>query len=244
MKRAPMSNKPQLLWQEWVVVSSLLATTPAFYIQMLAQLPTWVAGVVYGGAALVLAVMGHGGLKRKDATIDPWSRLDLALVFGLMAAALLPSSHVSTPAMLLRLVVAGLSLWRIVRSIQPLLKAGGMGQLLAVALAVFLSSALGFWYLEPRVETLGDALWLTFTTAATVGYGDIVPSTPASKVFAVFVVLMGYSTFSVLTAAIAAGLVRNEERQIEGEILRELHREVKLLREEIAELKAPPDQKP
>ena len=43
----------------------------------------------------------------------------------------------------------------------------------------------GFWWLEPRAETLGDGLWLAFTTAATVGYGDIVPTTPASKIFAV-----------------------------------------------------------
>jgi len=41
---------------------------------------------------------------------------------------------------------------------------------------------LGFWVLEPDAETFSDGLWLAFTTAATVGYGDIVPSTHASRI--------------------------------------------------------------
>ena len=32
---------------------------------------------------------------------------------------------------------------------------------------------VGFWWLEPRAESLGDGLWLAFTTAATVGYGGL-----------------------------------------------------------------------
>ncbi|HRH05343.1 MAG TPA: ion channel, partial [Burkholderiaceae bacterium] len=31
---------------------------------------------------------------------------------------------------------------------------------------------LGFWILEPRAHTFADGMWLAFTTAATVGYGD------------------------------------------------------------------------
>jgi voltage-gated potassium channel len=42
-----------------------------------------------------------------------------------------------------------------------------------------------FWLLTPRVLTLGDGFGLVFTTAATVGYGDIIPSTHASRAFGV-----------------------------------------------------------
>ena len=51
---------------------------------------------------------------------------------------------------------------------------------------------VGFWWLDPKVLTLSDGLWLSFTTAATVGYGDLVPSTHASRAFSVVVVLLAW----------------------------------------------------
>jgi voltage-gated potassium channel len=96
---------------------------------------------------------------------------------------------------------------------------------------------VGFWALEPRVHSLGDGMWLAFTTAATVGYGDIVPSTPASKIFSVFVVLLGYAVLSLVTAAIAAFWVESSEREMEADILRAMHAELRELRDEVAALR-------
>jgi voltage-gated potassium channel Kch len=90
---------------------------------------------------------------------------------------------------------------------------------------------------EPKAITLGDGLWLAFTTAATVGYGDIVPSTPASKIFSVFVVMLGYGVLSLVTAAIATRWIGTEERIIEREILRGMHHEMLALKQEIAALR-------
>ena len=98
---------------------------------------------------------------------------------------------------------------------------------------------LGFWVLEPRAETYSDGLWLAFTTAATVGYGDIVPSTHASRFFAVVVVLMGLAVLSLVTASVAAMLVEVEERAVDSELLREIHAlrlEVRHLRDEVRTL--------
>jgi voltage-gated potassium channel len=100
---------------------------------------------------------------------------------------------------------------------------------------------LGFWALEPRAETYSDGLWLAFTTAATVGYGDIVPSTHASRFFAVVVVLMGLAVLSLVTASVAAMLVEVEERAVDSELLREIHAlrlEVRHLRDEVHILRA------
>jgi voltage-gated potassium channel len=77
-------------------------------------------------------------------------------------------------------------------------------------------------------------LWLAFTTAATVGYGDIVPSTHASRAFAVIVVLLGLAVLSLVTASVAAMFVETEERQIE----RDLMREIGALRHEVQSLHA------
>jgi voltage-gated potassium channel len=102
---------------------------------------------------------------------------------------------------------------------------------------------VGFWLIEPRAHTLSDGLWLAFTTAATVGYGDIVPSTYASRAFAVLVVLLGLAVLSLATASVAAMFVETEERQIERDLLREigaLRAELRALRDEVRAKQAAP----
>jgi voltage-gated potassium channel len=111
---------------------------------------------------------------------------------------------------------------------------------LALCLLILSLGGFGFWILEPRALTLGDGLWLAFTTAATVGYGDIVPSTHASRIFAVVVVLLGLAVLSLVTASVAAMFVETEERQIERELMQEigmLRDEIKNLRLDIRDLK-------
>ena len=113
-----------------------------------------------------------------------------------------------------------------------LLTRRGLVYPLCLSLTILLLGGVGFWYLEPKVETLSDGLWLAFTTAATVGYGDIVPSTHSSRAFAVLVVLLGLAVLSLVTASVAAVFVGNEERDIE----RELMTEIRALRAEVAAL--------
>ena len=81
----------------------------------------------------------------------------------------------------------------------------------------------GFTLLEPKVLTLSDGLWLAFTTAATVGYGDIVPSTTASRAFAIVVVLLGLAVLSLVTASVSAIFVEVEERDFEGALVQQLN---------------------
>lgn len=112
----------------------------------------------------------------------------------------------------------------------------GLSYSLALSLVIMGLGGAGFWLLEPRVLSYSDGLWLAFTTAATVGYGDIVPSTPASRVFAVVVVLLGLAILSLVTASVAAMFVETEERQIERDLMIELsalRHEVRSLRDEV-----------
>ena len=128
-------------------------------------------------------------------------------------------------------------LMRMVWGLQHLITRGGLAYLMLLAMAMLGLCGVGFWWLEPSVHSLGDGLWLAFTTAATVGYGDVVPTTPASRIFAVFVVLLGFGMLSTVTAAIAAMWVETEERRIEREILRDLRSEIDRLRGELAALR-------
>lgn len=112
---------------------------------------------------------------------------------------------------------------------------------LVLCLLILGLGGVGFWVIEPRAVTLSDGLWLAFTTAATVGYGDIVPSTHLSRAFAVLVVLLGLAVLSLVTASVAAMFVETEERQIERDLMHAisaLRTEVKSLHDELRELKA------
>ena len=116
---------------------------------------------------------------------------------------------------------------------------------LLLALGILGLGGLGFWMIDPRIDNFGDGLWLAFTTAATVGYGDVIPHTPASRLFAVLVVLLGLAVLSLVTASLSAIFVEKEveaeERQIEKELLSELRvlrQELHSLRQEVGDLRA------
>ena len=123
----------------------------------------------------------------------------------------------------------------------------GLMYSLLLCLMILGLGGVGFWILEPQATTLSDGLWLAFTTAATVGYGDIVPSTHASRAFSVVVVLLGLAVLSLVTASVAAMFVETEERQIERDLMHEigaLRVEVRSLRDEVRQLKPPPPPPP
>jgi voltage-gated potassium channel len=221
------------------VVLALCATIPAFYAELLAAASPPAALLAYLLAALVTGTaLVHTtwrcAHRRQHLLANP---VDGALVAGLLLAAALPPSEGSNAALALRLGVSMLTLLRILWAMQQLITRGGVVYLLVLSLGVLGLCGAGFWWLEPRTPTFGDGLWLAFTTAATVGYGDVVPTTAASKIFAVFVVLLGFGVLTMVTAAIAASWVETEERRIEREILRDLRQQMDGLHQELRALR-------
>ena len=107
---------------------------------------------------------------------------------------------------------------------------------------ILLIGGVGFWMLDPNVHTLSEGLWLAFTTAATVGYGDVVPSTPASRGFAVVVVLLGLAVLSLATASLAAIFVEKDVAEEEDLLAQDLLREINLLRDDIRVLRSEVEQ--
>ncbi len=108
---------------------------------------------------------------------------------------------------------------------------------LALTLCILGLGGVGFWLIDPQIKTLSDGLWLAFTTAATVGFGDLVPSTPASRVFSVVVVLLGLAVLSLVTASLSAIFVEKEVEAEDRQIEKDLVREITRLRDEVAQLR-------
>lgn len=102
---------------------------------------------------------------------------------------------------------------------------------------------------EGNIKTLGDAVWWSFTTMTTVGYGDHAPTTGLGRVLAVGLMLSGIALLGVVTANIAAWFIARFERddaveRRQTELLEALTREVRELRAEVARLSAPVPRQP
>ncbi|MGA1362956.1 MAG: potassium channel family protein [Ilumatobacteraceae bacterium] len=87
-----------------------------------------------------------------------------------------------------------------------------------LAFMTWIMSAAAFTLAEDvgdgrRVHSFFDALWWSSATITTVGYGDIFPVTAAGRVVGVFTMLVGISTFSVVTAKAAQFLLKVEEEE-------------------------------
>ncbi|QES05915.1 two pore domain potassium channel family protein [Streptomyces venezuelae] len=95
-----------------------------------------------------------------------------------------------------------------------------------------------------NIKTLGDAVWWSFTTMTTVGYGDHAPTTGLGRVLAVGLMLSGIALLGVVTANIAAWFISRFDRddaveRRQTELLEALTQEVRELRAEVARLSAP-----
>ena len=84
------------------------------------------------------------------------------------------------------------------------------------------------------MHSFWEGVWLAFVTGSTVGYGDLVPTTLGARVLAVLVVLVGFAMLSLVTAAFAAFFIGEDERRLR----REMHQDIRALREEVEGLKA------
>ncbi len=94
---------------------------------------------------------------------------------------------------------------------------------------------------EGNIRTLDDALWWSFTTMTTVGYGDHAPTTGMGRMLAVGLMLSGIALLGLVTANIAAWFISRfevddvEERR-QTAAIEALTDEVRALRAEVAAL--------
>ncbi|MFP3563314.1 potassium channel family protein [Paraburkholderia sp. SIMBA_030] len=224
-------------WLQWVLFGFSLLAIPAFYFELAVDSPSLhqVGRALYvfmvAGFVASLGWMTH--LSRKPRRFLMRNRFDMLIVAGAGASVAWGVSTWSTLEWVLRMLFMGLVAVRIAVSLRGFFAPNRLLLLLAAAVALLASAGAGFYWLEPRVHTYAEGVWLAFESSATVGYGDMAPTTPASRVFAAFVVLLGYGLLSLVFATFAAIFVGQEERLLR----REMHRDIKLLQAEIASLR-------
>lgn len=236
MKRNGMPNSKLKLPISPILLGALSLSIPAFYLVLTASEPFY-RNLGHAAYAVVTLLVGADILLRRNRGLQAWGgtlfKVDLLVMVGALASAW-PIPY--PPTMLewvLRLVYSGAVFIRLSSVIGKYIAPTRLVQIVTLGVVVLAAAGAGFYWLEPKVPTYADGIWLAFITGATVGYGDLVPSTPAARIFAGFIVLLGYALFSVVTASISALLVGEDEERLR----RELHTDMRLLRAEIASLR-------
>ena len=117
--------------------------------------------------------------------------------------------------------------------------------LISMTLTIFSSIAILNLEVGPdaNIRTPMDALWWSFVTITTVGYGDRYPVTPEGRLVAIVLMTAGVGLFGTFTGLVASFFVQPENRQQTSE-LETLVREVRELREAVRSLQNSSDAKP
>lgn len=263
---APHDNPRAYHWQHrlhWFMVVVALLSVPAFILEETLGSPTLRALgrsidlFIFLAFALELAWMMRVATHKLAYLLRNW--LDVLIVVAAAANLWGWETEWVALARLMRITIVGLLLARALGAMRDLFSPTGLPYVLGFAVIALLLSGAGFFWLEPTVETYLDGLWLAFVTAATVGYGDFVPTTPLSRLFAVFTVVIGVSVLSLVTATLVSLFIGEDEARLRREMRedikslrrsteeaisseeqamrQELHRDIRLLRDEVRRLR-------
>lgn len=72
--------------------------------------------------------------------------------------------------------------------------------------------------LNPKIQNYMDALWFSFSTVTTVGYGDITPITTAGRILGILMMLLGTTFFVTFTALFSNAILSTKISIVENEI--------------------------
>jgi len=235
----PHDNPNAYRWEHrlrWIMAGVALLSVPGFYLDGLVTEPSL---RIYGLAIEALIVLAFSfEIAWMLSVVDQRARylrynwLDLMIVACAAVSLIGIESELVALGRLLRLTLVGLLLLRAAATVRGMFLPGRIPYVLLLGFGLLLLSGAGFYWLEPTIHSFGDGLWLAFVTGATVGYGDMIPTTMPSRIFAVISVFVGFTLLSVMTAYVASVFVGEDEKRLRTE----MHSDIRELREEVAQM--------
>ena len=108
------------------------------------------------------------------------------------------------------------------RGLQKLFRVSQLGAIVLAFIFIVIISGIVIQSIDPSVSNLEEGLWWSLATMATVGYGDIVPTSTEGRLFGALIIVMGTVFFSLLTAQLAAYMVGEDEIARDRELLQTL----------------------
>lgn len=90
-----------------------------------------------------------------------------------------------------------------------------IGRLSILTVGILLFGAAGLSYFE-KTSSITDAIWWSFVTITTVGYGDVTPTTIGGRITGVIVMIFGIGLLGMFTATVASMFVEGKLREGKG----------------------------
>ena len=100
------------------------------------------------------------------------------------------------------------------KTVRSILSRNQLGVTLLVSLFIIVGSGILIAGIDPAIDNIWDGFWWAWVTVTTVGYGDIVPSSAAGKIFGGLLILFGLGLFSLITASFSAFLLAKDEEEL------------------------------
>lgn len=129
-----------------------------------------------------------------------------------------------------------LRIFRVVRSLRELFQLifrtrtqSGVASVFLITFLVLTISSTGILLCErtpeANIKSAGDAVWWSFTTITTVGYGDKYPVTAAGRSLAVMLMICGVGLFGTMSGVIASFFLGADQaaKKREEDLKAELH---------------------
>ena len=114
-------------------------------------------------------------------------------------------------------------------------------ELLFTYLVVYFIVSLIVWALDPDIHDLSDALWFTFQTGTTIGYGDLIVNNPIARFITVLFSIYSLALVAVFTGILAGyfvEMIKSEAKDSAVKFLLDLERLPEMSHEELVDLSA------
>jgi len=181
---------------------------------------------IWAAFALELSIKTYLSTQRRQYLIHHWYDVVIVIIPFLRPLRVARSARLLRMARGMRLMSFGI---RLLHEARMIILHHGMQLALPVGGVLFLSLvglALLFEHhaTDGNIHSYGDAIWWGIATITTVGYGDRFPVTVEGRAISVFIMLLGISVFSLVTARVAAMFVRPGQQREEATLEDVLHR--------------------
>jgi voltage-gated potassium channel len=235
----PDDDERALYWQKRlhaVMIGIAMLALPAYILDsagtspLLRHVATALDAVIFVSFLAEAAWMASLSRHTVRYLADNW--LNQVVLVGSLASLLGAATEWVALVRVLRVAIAGLVLVRTVTGFSMLFTRSGAPKLVGAAFLILLAAGGILYWIEPTINSYWDGLWLAFVTGMTIGYGDVVPTTGASRVVAAGVGLIGVALVTLFTASVVSYFVGGDEARLRGE----LQRDMADLRSEIARL--------
>ena len=175
-------------------------------------------------ATLWLVVVPRGDFGHEVTDIVFAFRVALSAVYAIditIRSALAPRHlhyALTHPLALVSVVAPPVRVLFSIRLVRSVFRRGHLARFLVAAVVLVINGAVIVYLVErhapgSNIHTLGDALWWSFVTVTTVGYGDFYPVTTGGRITACFIMGTGLLTLAVITAQVASSFVAQGPRR-------------------------------